>query len=41
MLGCMAMIGFAIYLIYEIENTEYEAKGEEKIQTLSNEGGSM
>ena len=40
LIGCLAIIGFAIYLIYEVANAGYEANRGEKIRPFIN-GGNM
>ena len=39
-IGCLAIIGFAIYLIYEVANAGYEANQGEKVRPLTS-GGNM
>ena len=39
-IGCLAILGFAIYLMYEVANAGYEAHQGDKIRPLIN-GGNM
>ena len=40
LIGCLAILGFAIYLIYEVANAGYEAHQGEKVRPFIS-GGNM